>query len=191
MHYIYWIHSNTEGVTRCYVGQTSDFDKRKSTHKSNCNNDKSAAYNYVVYKYIRDNGGWDAFEIEVLEIIKDGYEETAGHRELYWIQQKHADLNKQMPTRTTKESQKAYYEQHKQQIIERHQRYVEEHKEQYVEYQQRYREEHKDKRVVYNGQMVTCECGCEVRKYGLKEHKTSQKHVFMMQQIQRLTSANK
>lgn len=191
MHYIYWIYSNTEGVTRCYVGQTSDFDKRKSTHKSCCNNDKLRAYHYEVYKYIRDNGGWDAFIIEVLEIIQDGYEETAGHRELYWIKQKNADLNKQMPTRTKKESQKAYYEQHKDKLAEYNLRYREEHKEEYAEYQQHYREENKDKRIVYNQQMVTCECGCEVRKYGLKEHKTTQKHIFMMQQIKRLTAANK
>ena len=51
-----------------YVGSTADFNKRKSSHKSECYNEKRPAYNYKVYKTIRDNGGWSNFKM--IEIAK-------------------------------------------------------------------------------------------------------------------------
>lgn len=44
-----------------YVGKTIDFDVRKRHHKYNCNNPNSPEYNCEKYKYIRANGGWDAW----------------------------------------------------------------------------------------------------------------------------------
>ena len=42
-----------------YVGHTTQFIKRKSSHKHNCNNPISKFYNLKVYKTIRENGGWE------------------------------------------------------------------------------------------------------------------------------------
>ena len=43
-----------------YVGSTTDFTKRKNSHKSNIYNEKRKDYNYKLYKTIRENGGeWD------------------------------------------------------------------------------------------------------------------------------------
>ena len=44
-----------------YVGQTTDFTKRKSSHKSKANNPKMN--DYKLYTMIRDNGGWDMFNM--------------------------------------------------------------------------------------------------------------------------------
>jgi predicted GIY-YIG superfamily endonuclease len=46
-------------ITHIYVGSTTDFIKRKSHHKSTCNNANDVAFSTNVYKIIRANGGWD------------------------------------------------------------------------------------------------------------------------------------
>jgi len=50
-----------------YVGSTVNLYKRKVSHKSNCNDEKSKKYNFPVYQYIRDNGGYDTFDYEILD----------------------------------------------------------------------------------------------------------------------------
>ena len=51
-----------------YVGHTTDFTKRKSSHKLITRSEKDKAYNRQLYKMIRDNGGWDSFKM--IEIKK-------------------------------------------------------------------------------------------------------------------------
>jgi hypothetical protein len=65
-YYIYKIYqlSNPELI---YIGSTTNFSQRKSNHKKNCNNKVSKKYHYPLYKYIRACGGWDTFNIEVIE----------------------------------------------------------------------------------------------------------------------------
>ncbi len=56
-----------DGIDGFYIGSCLNIKKRKSQHKSNCNNDKCKEYNYKVYQYIRENGGWDNWKFEILE----------------------------------------------------------------------------------------------------------------------------
>ena len=51
-----------------YVGFTTNWDRRKYSHKSNCNNHNTKDYNYKLYKMIRENGGWEMFRM--LEVEK-------------------------------------------------------------------------------------------------------------------------
>jgi hypothetical protein len=46
-----------------YVGHTTDFTKRKSSHKLITRSEKDKAYNRQLYKMIRDNGGWESFKM--------------------------------------------------------------------------------------------------------------------------------
>jgi len=46
-----------------YYGTTTDLVKRRHQHKINCYNPKKKQYYNSVYQYIRDNGGWDNWEI--------------------------------------------------------------------------------------------------------------------------------
>ena len=46
-----------------YVGHTTNFTNRKYQHKSNCINETSKEYNHKVYHLIRENGGWEAFNM--------------------------------------------------------------------------------------------------------------------------------
>ena len=50
--------------TLLYVGSTTNFTQRKSSHKSTCNNENDENHNFPVYVMIRANGGWDSFNIK-------------------------------------------------------------------------------------------------------------------------------
>ena len=68
-----------------YVGSTTNFTNRKSSHKRACNNPNNIGYSNPIYKFIRDNEGWDAWKMVLIEYYqcKDGNELTA--REQYWF----------------------------------------------------------------------------------------------------------
>ena len=44
----YKLHHSTDNTKDCYVGSTENYEMRKSTHKSDCNNANSPKYNYKV-----------------------------------------------------------------------------------------------------------------------------------------------
>jgi hypothetical protein len=46
-------------IINTYVGHTTNFIRRKSRHKQCCNSQKDKSYHCRVYQIIRDNGGWD------------------------------------------------------------------------------------------------------------------------------------
>jgi predicted GIY-YIG superfamily endonuclease len=90
-------------ITEIYVGHTTDMRRRKTKHKSACNNEKDKAYNYNVYQFIRANGGFENFDMIEIERYNaiDGYDATK--RERYYIDELKATLNIGKPTRTPDE----------------------------------------------------------------------------------------
>jgi hypothetical protein len=46
-------------ITDLYVGSTTNLIRRKCAHKNSCLNVNYKKYNYYVYRFIRDNGGFD------------------------------------------------------------------------------------------------------------------------------------
>lgn len=54
-------------------------------------------------------------------------------------------------------------------------------KEKIDKYQKEYREENKEILKEKAGEKLTCECGCEVRRDGLKKHKKTNKHKISME----------
>ena len=53
---IYKIYCNDDSITDVYVGHTTNFYVRKYQHKNACN---ALKHNYKIYKTIRENGGWN------------------------------------------------------------------------------------------------------------------------------------
>jgi hypothetical protein len=163
-------------ITEAYVGHTTDMRKRKSNHKSRCNNIKDKKYNLNVYKFIRDNGGWDNWdmiEIERFEAI-DGND--AKKRERYYIEELKATLNSEIPIRTQKEREEYY--------INYSKKYHIIHKEEQAEKALKYYHSNRDiineKRNKNIKEKITCECGCEICKGYLLRHKQSKKHIDLM-----------
>lgn len=50
-----------------YVGHTTNFTRRKYGHKTACVSPKDKAHKQPKYCYIRENGGWDEWTMEIVE----------------------------------------------------------------------------------------------------------------------------
>lgn len=183
-----------------YVGSTTNWTKRKNNHKCSCNNPNNKYYNRRVYKTIRENGGWDNFEMIMLEKYpcKDKIEASA--RERYWFEKLSASLNIAVPGRKNKE----YYEDNKDKILEQCKKYREEHKEYIKERSKKnynreksvlrqklwriknskknkkqradYYQRHKVEIEIKKKEKYTCGCGQTLTKSHKARHETSQKH---------------
>lgn len=181
-------------ITEIYVGHTTDMRKRKYQHKTACNNEISKKYNYNVYQFIRDNGGfenWDMIEIERFEAI-DGND--ARKKERYWIEELKATLNMIIPSRThkeweeenkdnIKELRKINYEYNKDYIIKRNKAYRDNNKEEYINRYMIYNNKNKEIILQKAKEKIECECGCLIRKYDLKIHQQTKKHIDLMSKM--------
>jgi len=94
---IYKICCKDLAITEIYIGNTINFRSRKHRHKTNCYNPKHKHYNYKIYKFIREHGGWDNWEIIELEKFPCNDPNEARARERYWFEQLNATLNVQRP----------------------------------------------------------------------------------------------
>mgnify|MGYP005995719457 CR=1 FL=1 len=90
--YIYKLESSFEDPG-LYVGSTKDLTRRKYDHKSDCNNPNSNRYNYKLYQYIRDYGGFNNWFMLTLEEFEYEDKKELREREQYWIKKLGADLN--------------------------------------------------------------------------------------------------
>jgi hypothetical protein len=110
---IYKIVCDDLEITDCYVGSTTDFIRRKSSHKSNCNNEKSKEYNHKIYKIIREFGNWDNWTM--VEIQKFPCEDSneARKQERYHYEILNSNLNMRYPERTDKEYKNQYQDKEK------------------------------------------------------------------------------
>ena len=64
---IYKIVCKDLSITDVYVGQTTNFTKRKNQHKRNCCNPDAEKHHLKVYQHIRDYGGWENFDMIEIE----------------------------------------------------------------------------------------------------------------------------
>ena len=110
---IYKIVCNDLNVKDLYVGSTTDFRKRKTRHKSDCNNQNSKKYKFNVYQFIRDNGGFDNWTMVLVEKYPCETSLEKLKRERYWYETLGATLNKQVPSQTQQEYAKQYYVENK------------------------------------------------------------------------------
>ena len=90
---IYKIVCKNPLITDCYIGHTTNLTNRKHVHKGDCSREKSKAYNYKLYQFIREHGDFENWDFIVIEQIKlkNSYEATA--RERYWIELLKPTLN--------------------------------------------------------------------------------------------------
>ena len=165
-------HNEDYDDANIYVGSTSNFKNRKNGHKTHCNNEKDIKYNYTVYQYIRDNGGWDNFIMIPIEPYPCNDKNELVIRDRHHIDLLRPTLNKIIPTRTQKE----YYDSNKEQLLEKKKEYYIDNKEKIQEKSKKYYENNREQLVEKKGAKVICDhCGCELNKSSLKKHQKSNK----------------
>lgn len=114
--YIYEIVSLKDECEKKYIGITKDFKKRVAQHKTDFHNERSPRYNMPIYKYIRNNGGWCYFNINILEEIHCLKEEKAFYERKWYDLNNNKCLNSNVPNRTQLESSKNYYNKNKDKV---------------------------------------------------------------------------
>jgi hypothetical protein len=63
----YKIHCSEPNIDFTYIGSTKNISDRRWAHKSDCNNiNKPKKYNLKLYKTIRENGGWDNWNLTII-----------------------------------------------------------------------------------------------------------------------------
>ena len=88
-----------------YVGSTTCFKQRKANHKSKCHNEQHKEYNFKVYQYMREYGGWGNFAMIEIEKFPCENGRQLEAREEHWRKELHATLNGQQAFRTDEEKQ--------------------------------------------------------------------------------------
>ena len=95
---IYEIICKDVNITEGYVGSTTNLVKRRYEHKSSCNNENCKQYNRYVYQFIRDNGGFENWDVVLIEQVIDCKDKEHLHkRERFYIESLKAELNKYIP----------------------------------------------------------------------------------------------
>lgn len=92
--YIYRIVCKDENIDDCYVGHTfKPINVRTYHHRKTCENQKYKYHNKKLYRFIRSHGGFDNFNIEIIENgVMDKF--YARSREQFWIDNYNPTLNK-------------------------------------------------------------------------------------------------
>jgi len=215
-------------IKEIYVGSSTNFTQRKRGHKSSCNNPNGKQYNLKVYKFIRENGGFQNWNMVLIEYFPCETELELGRREDYWKQELQSSLNTYSPHiyETKQEAQHKYRENNKEKAVEYHKVWRETNKEYKAEKDKEYYQKNKDKMNEINKKYhqnnkekiaekakewrelnkeiivekdkkryevkkveiaekrkenINCECGCVVRKGNMKRHKTSAKHLSILE----------
>ena len=170
---IYKIVPKDTTLNYCYVGSTVDLRIRTNQHKSVCNNINSSGYNILLYKTIRENGGWDNWEIiKVLdypcntdieakqkeqEIIKELNANLNTLRAFRTEEEKQEQLKKENRTKEQlKEKSKKYYAKNRNLCMEKCKEYYQNNKEYFEQKRKEYYEAHKEelneKKKIYREQ---------------------------------------
>ena len=147
-----------------YVGSTTQFPQRKTAHKYDYNHEERKQFTIPIYCHIRDNGGFDCFEVIPIQSLKlenktqlliAEQEEIDRHRTLVNRQKAHMTIEER------KEHQKKYDKQ-----------YREEHKEEFKKYIKQYYQEHKEN---INESIMCPICNSIVTRRNLKRHQRTKK----------------
>jgi hypothetical protein len=110
-----------------YIGSTCNFTQRKYRHKSATYNKNGFEFNKKVYKFIRENGGWNNWDMVLLEEVCCENKKQLNQKEREWIEKLKPTLNCCIPNRTkkeyyldnlekTKKDKKEWYEKNKKRV---------------------------------------------------------------------------
>lgn len=94
---IYYVLQHKSLPVEKYVGSTTNFERRLAVHKYDATNSNSKNYNFPIYVHIRENDGWNNWEMIDLsvEIVENKHERN--NIENLFINELGATLNQVSP----------------------------------------------------------------------------------------------
>jgi len=141
-----------------YIGSTKNMKDRMYKHKSRCNNEIDPQHNLKVYEYIRSNGGFDSWQFEVLEHIRNSINTKELHDvERKYIEQLKPSLNRSIPNRTMAE-------------------YRQDNKEYFINYMPQYYQDNRETIRTRQKQKFECPCGSRYTMSNKARHFKTKKH---------------
>jgi hypothetical protein len=151
---MYKIVCKNPNILGTYIGSTSCFNKRKTDHKCNTINANNKKYNYKIYQFIRDNGGWDNFDMIQIEAYpcNNKIECLTRERELIELEQFCINSNKPIITKL-----------------------------EIIEYQKNYREENHIEIIKWKNTIYYCDCKGKYSNVNKSTHLKSHKHKNWLQ----------
>lgn len=151
-YFIYKICPKNKELGLCYVGHTTNFAERMRHHKLQALNENANKSHQKHYVAIRQNGGWDEWEMIEIEKFNGKTKLEARIREQELIKQHNANLNmlsayitEEERTATKKAITEKYREENKELLKEQTKQYKENHKDIIAEQMKKYRQENKEK----------------------------------------------
>ena len=142
-----------------YVGHTTNWDRRKYSHKHRCLNENNSKHNLKVYQMMRDNGGWEMFRMIEIEKYPCNDRREADKRECEVMKELRSNMN-MIFSYVSEEDKRNYIESHKEErkinnciyreknvdfIKKKKKEYQELNKDRIFEKKKHYRELNKDK----------------------------------------------
>jgi len=155
-----------------YVGSTTNFSKRKQHHKEGCFNTKCIKHNIKLYNTIRENGGWDNWNMIKLCDYPCKSKREAEQEEDRYMQLLKPTLNMRRAFQTS-ESRKEYIDKRKgiKKGYDKIRR-----TEKAEEIKAKKREAYlRDKEI--GSQMIACICGSKIQNRFKRNHEKTPKHL--------------
>ena len=156
-HYIFYKIVCEDCPDYIYIGSTKSFRSRKNQHKSSCNNEICKNHNTKLYNKIRENGGWDNWNMIIIDEADNLTFLQARIKEEELRLKYNGNLNSNKAYTTEEETKeigkktmKNYRENNKEQLKEKRREYNEKNREKLLEYAKEYNKNNKEKRREYN-----------------------------------------
>ena len=174
--FIYKLCCKDVNVKEIYVGSSINMKARKTNHKTDCNNINSRIYNSTVYKYIRENGGFDNWSMIHIKDYPCNSKRELEAEEDKIMRELNATLNTNKPIydiQKRKEYIKKYKEENKEKIkIQK--------KKDDKKYYEKNKEEINKKKREKSSIKIICECGLTIRKDSMNKHLKRKLHLKLL-----------
>jgi len=142
-HYIFYKIICEDCPDYIYIGSTKSFRSRKNQHKNACINENYRCYNLKIYQKIRENGGWDNWNMIIIDEADNLTFTQARIKEEELRLKYNGNLNS-YKAYITEEQKKEYYQTNKEVYKEKKREYKEKNKEKIAEQSKEYYENNKD-----------------------------------------------
>lgn len=188
---IYKIACKNLNIKDVYVGSTIHYEQRINHHRSVCNNPHSRAYNFHVYDFIRQNGGFENWQILLIEYYpcKDRHE--LQQRERVIMEELNAGLNVNKAYMTPEElkisksvTTKKYYKDNIELCCAYGKKYYLDHKELYHnKYYDKEKAKERYKKEKVDKPKTICQCGSVYINTCKTAHNRTKKHINFLSGI--------